>query len=1267
MYQAPSIVVRVTYPGTQTQPSLFDVNVLSQSVLNPLYPTGGTTYAGFCLDIPSHINVPGTYTSFEYSSYELGVLQANSPIIGSSPYLANLDNINWLLNFYTGTGTGYTWGEVQSSIWRLLGQDYSTEVSYLGPVDPSHVNTLTQAALAHDGYVPQAGQTIGVIIDPVDGSGTHLQPLILETQAAALGDFVFVDKNADGLQQTGEPGIAGVTVNLVRDLNNDGVITPNEVLASTVTDASGHYSFIGLTPGLNYQVQFTQPAAYDGISPRQADGSATSGSNSDGLLSNVVVLAPGENNVTLDAGFYQSAKLGDRVWYDTNGNGVQDAGEGNAVGVTVNLLDNSGNVVATQVTNATGNYLFSNLTPGSYSVQFVAPSGYTFTGKNAGTDITVDSDADTVTGKTGSYTLSSGDVNLTADAGLVAVPPVKAHFGDFVFLDANANGIQDAGETGIAGLQLNVTDASGNLVGSTTTDATGHYGFDVAPGTYTVWLGANGYVNSPTFQGGNTALDSNFTNIAGTPVSTATVTVAAGDNNLTIDAGLYKLAQLGDRVWYDANGNGIQDAGETGAAGVLVTLKTGSTVLATQTTDANGNYLFTGLAPGSYNVLFGTLAGYTFTTKGAGSNTAIDSDANTSGQTINYTLSAGGSNLTVDAGLVSTGPQKAHLGDFVWLDSNANGIQDSGEAGIAGVTVNLLNTASSVVATTTTDSTGHYGFDVAPGTYAVQFVTPSGYVNSAVNQGSNSGLDSDYNPTIGKTQNYTLHAGDNNLTVDAGLYKLASLGDFIWYDTNKNGIQDSGEAGVTGVKVDLYFGSTKISTATTDSTGHYLFSGLTPGDYHIGIQQSTLPANYTFTTQHAGSNNKVDSDADSNGVMATTTLTSGENDLSWDAGIVSADKLTGQIGDLVWRDHNEDGIQAGNATEPGIPGVHVSLYTSAGVLVAKQDTDSTGHYLFKNLAAGDYYVQFDKTNVTYNAPSPNPGTFTLNTWYFAQKNVGSNDNIDSDAGSSSGKTLVNVAKTDVFHLNAGQIDLSHDAGLTPLVINLDGQGIQTTSRLDSTGTFDLLGNGHAVNSGWITSGSAFLAVDSNGNGKIDSVNELFGGLNQGDAYAKLATFDTNHDGVIDARDADFSKLLIWRDLNGDHQSDPGELMTLAQAGIASLSLNHSNTMTVDAQGNVLGESSRVTMTNGSTVGMTDVYFNVAATDTAAAGVTAPTINDLLGNDRALDTLLGSTSTNAQTAVHTNDTAAISIHSDVTELLRHLAAQAHDSSPHLAMM
>jgi len=165
---------------------------------------------------------------------------------------------------------------------------------------------------------------------------------------ASLGDYVWNDRNANGIQDDGETGINGATVNLWRDLNGNGSFDGGlELLATTTTGDNlsttsivekGYYEFKGLTPGLEYQVEFVQPTGFIGVSlDNQGSDRAldSNGVNQSGhIYSEKIHLKPGDENLTIDQGFYNpfgnlvpKASLGDYVWIDANANGKQDGGE----------------------------------------------------------------------------------------------------------------------------------------------------------------------------------------------------------------------------------------------------------------------------------------------------------------------------------------------------------------------------------------------------------------------------------------------------------------------------------------------------------------------------------------------------------------------------------------------------------------------------------------------------------------------------------------------------------------------------------------------------------------------------------------------------------------------------------------------------------------------------------------------------------------------------------------------------------------------------
>jgi len=163
------------------------------------------------------------------------------------------------------------------------------------------------------------------------------------------------------------------------------------------------------------------------------------------------------------------------------------------------------------------------------------------------------------------------------------------------------------------------------------------------------------------------------------------------------------------------------------------------------------------------------LLAYVNTSLGGGSTPYSYSELNNAATKINENFDNG----TVDEGYLTCPPeiQKASLGDKVWNDANKNGIQDAGETGVNGVTVTLYDCSGSYLKSTVTDANGEYFFgQLIPGDYKVKFELPSTYHFSAKDQGMNDAVDSDADSATGYTQCYTLTAGENNLTVDAGVY-----------------------------------------------------------------------------------------------------------------------------------------------------------------------------------------------------------------------------------------------------------------------------------------------------------------------------------------------------------------------------------------------------------------------------------------------------------------------------------------------------------------
>ncbi len=935
-----------------------------------------------------------------------------------------------------------------------------------------------------------------------------------------------------------------------------------------------------------------------------------------------------------------TGSIGNYVWNDGNGNGIQDATEVGLNGVAVQLKNSAGTVIANTTSDATGYYQFTGLAAGTYTVTFLSVAGYGISPANQGTDDTKDSDVanDGSGNAVVTVTLTSGQSNQTIDAGFC---PVTLQLGNRIWNDINNNGIND-GETGIANVTLrlykdnnNDNVADGAAIATDISDASGFFSFDnLVPGNYIIGVVTpSGFVSS-SINGGDPDndinLDDNGQITVGTETRGLAITLVGGtepdgvntntNNNITYDFGFYgaATASLGDYVWNDANGNGIQDATEIGLSGVTVQLKnTAGTVITTTTSNASGFYQFTGIAPGTYTVQFLAVAGFGVSPANVGSNDAIDSDVNTTGA-VTVTLTAGESNQTIDAGFC---PTTLSLGDRVFADLNNNGVRDANEGGIEGVTVNIYQDANNdniadgpAFATTTTNATGNYVFtNLIPGNYIIGVLNPSGYVSSSVNAGDpDNNIDVDDNGQIAvgnETRGLaiTLTGGsepdgsgatntNSNITYDFGFTGTGSIGDFVFNDTNGNGIQDAGELGIAGVTVTLTYPNGTIISTTTSATGSYNFPNLPPGTtYSIAF---STPGGYLASPSNVGANDNLDSDPIA-GIVTNVTVAAGVANTSVDAGFYQSNL---NLGNAVWYDQNNDGIK--QATETGIAGAIVRLYADANndniadaAAIATTTTGADGSYSFAGLAPGNYIVGVvypaGYAAVTTNGGDPdnnvdndNNGTNTSVAGEVRTSSItlatgtepttdgdGANGNLTADIAlrgtGSIGDFVFNDANGNGIQ-DAGETGL---AGVTVTLTYPNGSTFTTTTDAAGNYNFPNLAPGTNYSIAFTTPAGytpatanvgANDAVDSDPiNGVVTGVivtagianNSVDAGFNQKVNLGNIVFYDQNNDGIKQSTETGVGAATVnlYADANNDNIADGAAIATTTTAANGSYS------------------------------------------------------------------------------------------------------------------
>ncbi|MFN8453779.1 MAG: SdrD B-like domain-containing protein [Anaerolineae bacterium] len=306
---------------------------------------------------------------------------------------------------------------------------------------------------------------------------------------------------------------------------------------------------------------------------------------------------------------------------------------------------------------------------------------------------------------------------------------------------------------------------------------------------------------------------------------------------------------------------------------------------------------------------------------------------------------------TIDFGYQPIGT--GSIGNFVWRDNDRDGIQDTGEPGIANILLTLYEdtdsdgvispTVDAVVMTTTTNASGIYTFTNLPaGKYLVDVDTSD----------TDLPTDSFGKPFVLTTDNdphaVTLSSGQSYTQADFGFASGGAIGDLVWRDDNRDG-DSNGEPGISGVRIWLYadlngdgvqsITDTLIATTTTSATGIYSFTSLAAGQYVVMIDTTTTPTT-TFTYDLNGPQEG----------QAGVTLAAGQTFWGADFGLPNPN---GSIGDRLWIDLDSNDTY--ETSEPGLAGVVITLTNSSGVAITTT-TDADGYYLFPNLISGTYTV-----------------------------------------------------------------------------------------------------------------------------------------------------------------------------------------------------------------------------------------------------------------------------------------------------------------------
>lgn len=658
-----------------------------------------------------------------------------------------------------------------------------------------------------------------------------LPALVVQAGAASVEGVVFADGNENGVQDRGEKPLDRAEITLIK---SDG--QSESIVKQTHTNDEGYFLFDALDAG-DYYLQVSLPVDYNHVFV-ESDGALMFPAQGRHSRTSVFSLSQdGKHRQLISAG-KRSAYITITAFGDLNMNGGRMSSEPRLKDVEVDLLfthDEKDYVIAQGKTGSDGILQIWNLTPATYKIRATLPSPYIVgpLGAKFNPFYNVIHPQEGNVGTSDPFT-------LVRSQGMGIGGVMASSLSGRIWMDSNMNGAEDAGEGGCQGMILTLTHLSMDVTKTMTTTQDAPFLFEnLQAGEYSL--------TAELPDGVMFALPGSPSVFHDGYAQSQTVNIQVLEDRPAVlsPIGVMPASSIRLTAFLDSNVNGLLDEGEPPFMNAKAELISNGQVMASATTDAQGQVYFPRVRDGEVTIRVSLPDGQVFTIDGGNEGNAFSSLSASSTLETVKTLQKG-ETLSLYAGATLPGSITGTL----FEDKNLNGQMDPDEAGLSGFAVAALDQAGNVAAEAVTDNDGNYTlFGLVPAQYKVRFALISPYVFSKQAETASGIVNKIVSQTVahGETDVVTVGPGAAVENMDAGAFRSAVIMGAVLLGDEETGFSEQAQ-GLPGVQIklldEIQQDISEYTIATTDEAGRFSLKGALPGTYYLSY---TLPEDAKFS------------------------------------------------------------------------------------------------------------------------------------------------------------------------------------------------------------------------------------------------------------------------------------------------------------------------------------------------------------------------------------------------------------------------------------